>query len=68
LKRFAPPHSGKLGTIEPGKLADVLVVDGRLDVDLDDLANTDMVIRDGYSVVQEERICIPRHVSSGYEN
>ncbi len=57
----------KIGTIEPGKLADVVVVDGRPDVDLDDLANTDMVIRDGYIVLKNGRIFVPRHVTPGQE-
>ena len=51
----------RLGTLEPGKLADVIVVDGRPDVNLDDLAKTDMVIRDGYTVVQGGKVAIPRH-------
>jgi len=51
----------RLGTLEPGKLADVLVVDGRPDERLDDLAKVDLVIRDGYSVVQGGRITVPRH-------
>ncbi len=55
----------KLGTLEPGKLADVLVVDGRPDVDLDDLANTDLVVRDGYIVVRDGRVFVPRHVPPG---
>ena len=42
----------KLGTIESGKLADVIVIDGKPDIDLDDLANTDLVVRDGYIVVK----------------
>ncbi len=57
----------KLGTIEPGKLADVIVIDGRPDVNLGDLANTDMVIRDGYIVVKDGRIFVPRHVPPGNE-
>ncbi len=56
----------KLGTIEPGKLADILVVDGRPDVDLDDLANTDLVIRDGHIVIKDGRVYIPRHTSPGH--
>jgi imidazolonepropionase-like amidohydrolase len=52
----------RLGTLEPGKLADILVVDGKPDLDLDDLANVEMVIRDGYVVVKEGRVVIPRHV------
>ncbi|HUX06060.1 MAG TPA: amidohydrolase family protein [Acidobacteriota bacterium] len=52
----------KLGTLEPGKLADVLVVRGKPDGNLDDLKNVEMVLRDGYVVVKEGRVFIPRHV------
>ncbi len=51
----------KLGTIEVGKLADILVVRGRPDLNLDDLANVSMVIRDGYIVVEDGQVRIPRH-------
>jgi imidazolonepropionase-like amidohydrolase len=51
----------RLGTLEPGKLADVLVVDGKPDVNLDELAKVDLVIRDGYTVVQGGKVAIPRH-------
>lgn len=51
----------KLGTLEPGKLADVLVVNGRPDQSLDELANVDVVIRDGWVVVEGGRVSIPRH-------
>jgi imidazolonepropionase-like amidohydrolase len=51
----------RLGTLEPGKLADVLVVDGRPDENLDDLAKVDLVIRNGYSVVQGGKLAVPRH-------
>jgi imidazolonepropionase-like amidohydrolase len=51
----------RLGTLEPGKLADVLVVSGKPDENLDDLTKVDLVIRDGYSVVQDGRVAIPRH-------
>lgn len=54
--------SDELGTLEPGKLADVLVVSGRPDVNLDDLRNVDLVIRDGYIVVENGKINVPRHV------
>ncbi len=57
----------KLGTIEPGKLADVIVIDGKPDVNLGDLANMDIVIRDGYIVVEDGRIFVPRHVPPGQE-
>jgi len=50
-----------LGTLEPGKLADVLVVNGRPDDELDDLANVDLVIRDGYVVLEDGRIVVNKH-------
>ncbi len=53
----------KLGTLEAGKLADVIVIDGRPDQNLDDLAKLDLVIRDGYLVVQGGQVVIPRHAS-----
>jgi len=52
----------KLGTLEPGKLADVLVVDGRPDSDVGDLANVDLVVRDGEIVVLDGQVVVPRHV------
>ncbi len=52
----------KLGTLEPGKLADVLVVDGRPDRDVGDLANVDLVVRDGEVVVLGGQVVISRHV------
>ena len=51
----------RVGTLQPGKLADVLVVNGRPDENLDDLAKVDLVVRDGYRVVQEGRATLPRH-------
>jgi imidazolonepropionase-like amidohydrolase len=52
----------KLGTLQPGKLADVLVVRGNPDDNLRDLENVELVIRDGYIVVDDGRIFVPRHV------
>jgi len=52
----------KLGTLEQGKLADVIVVDGKPDANLDDLANIDLVIRDGFVLIEKGRIIIPRHM------
>jgi imidazolonepropionase-like amidohydrolase len=52
----------RLGTLEVGKLADVLVVDGRPDENLDDLAKVSVVIRDGYVVVQDGHVTTSRHV------
>jgi imidazolonepropionase-like amidohydrolase len=51
----------RLGTLEPGKLADVLVVDGKPDQSLDDLAKVDVVIRDGYLLVQAGQVVLARH-------
>jgi imidazolonepropionase-like amidohydrolase len=52
----------KLGTLDPGKLADVIVIDGRPDENLDDLAKVDIVVRDGYVEVEHGQIVLPRHV------
>jgi imidazolonepropionase-like amidohydrolase len=52
----------KLGTLEAGKLADVIVVAGQPDQNLDDLAKVDMVIRNGNIVVQDGQLYVPRHV------
>jgi len=51
----------RLGTLQPGKLADVLVVNGKPDENLDDLAKVELVIRDGYQVVEGGRATLPRH-------
>jgi imidazolonepropionase-like amidohydrolase len=51
----------RLGTLEPGKLADVLVVSGRPDENLDELARVDLVIRDGYTVVEAGKATMPSH-------
>ena len=54
----------RLGTLEPGKLADVLVVDGKPDENLDELAKVDLVIRDGFTVVQGGNVAVPRHLAA----
>ena len=51
----------KLGTLEPGKLADVLVVRGNPEENLRDLENVNVVIRDGHVVVDDGRLFVPRH-------
>ena len=51
----------RLGTLEAGKLADVLMVGGKPDENLEDLTKVDLVIRDGYSVVQGGKAAVPRH-------
>ncbi len=53
----------RLGTLQVGKLADVLVVDGRPDENLDDLGKVDLVIRDGYRVVERGHVAVPRHTA-----
>jgi imidazolonepropionase-like amidohydrolase len=53
----------RLGTIEAGKLADVIVVNGQPDRNLDDLANVVYVIRDGEVVVDQGRVFVARHVA-----
>jgi imidazolonepropionase-like amidohydrolase len=53
----------RLGTLQAGKLADVLVVDGRPDENLDDLTRVDLVIRDGYRVVEGGHLAVPRHTA-----
>jgi len=52
----------KLGTLEAGKLADLIVVDGKPDETLSDLVNIDLVIRNGTVVVEDGRLFVPRHV------
>lgn len=54
----------KLGSIEPGKLADIIVVDGQPDRNLDDLARIDMVIKDGIAMVRNGQVVTPRHVAA----
>ena len=55
----------KLGTLEPGKLADVLVVRGTPDTNLDDLTKVEWVIRDGEVVVQGGTAVMPRRNGTG---
>lgn len=52
----------KLGTLEPGKLADVIVVAGNPDQNLDDLAKVEMVVRNGNIVIKDGQVYMPRHV------
>ena len=54
--------SDRLGTLEPGKLADVLVVKGTPDRDVRDLANVDLVVTNGRVAVQDGKVVIERHV------
>src|SRR5690606_31046242 len=52
----------KLGTLEVGKLADVIVVDGRPDENLDDLMKVSLVVRDGHVVVEGGRVSVTPHM------
>ncbi len=52
----------RLGTLEVGKLADVLVVAGNPDQRLEDLGNVELVVRDGRVQVEGGRTVYPRHV------
>jgi imidazolonepropionase-like amidohydrolase len=52
----------KLGSLEKGKLADIVVVDGKPDENLDDLQKIDMVMKDGRVLVRSGQVVVPRHV------
>lgn len=54
----------RLGTLQAGKLADVIVIDGRPDETLEDLARIDRVIKDGRVWVANGQVVLPRHVSA----
>lgn len=54
----------ELGSIEPGKLADIIVVDGRPDENLDDLSRVEHVIKDGQWLIENGRLVTPRHIST----
>jgi imidazolonepropionase-like amidohydrolase len=52
----------QLGTLEAGKRADVIVVNGAPDIRRQDLPKIDKVIRNGYVVVDHGQVTIPRPV------
>lgn len=52
----------KLGSIAPGKLADIIVVDGQPDQDLDALRHIALVFKDGALMVRDGHAILPRHV------
>ncbi len=54
----------KLGTIEVGKLADIIVVNGKPDQDLNDLRHMDKVIKDGILMVDHGQVQLPRHIDA----
>lgn len=51
----------KLGSLQAGKLADIIVVDGRPDENLDDLSKVDLVMKDGLIVVESGMVVIAPH-------
>lgn len=51
----------KLGSLEEGKLADLIVVDGRPDENLDDLTKIDYVVKDGLVLIQSGMLVTPPH-------
>ena len=53
--------SDRLGTVETGKLADLIFVDGKPDQSVDDLRRIEMVIVNGRVIVRDGRLYIPRH-------
>lgn len=52
----------RLGTLEPGKLADVVLIDGEPDRTVDDLRKVALVIVNGQIVIRDGRLYVPRHV------
>jgi imidazolonepropionase-like amidohydrolase len=54
--------SDRLGTIEAGKLADVIIVDGHPDERVEDLAKLYRVIVNGRVVVEDGHVVYARHV------
>jgi imidazolonepropionase-like amidohydrolase len=53
--------SDRLGTVEVGKLADLIFIDGKPDQSFEDLRKLDMVIVNGRVVVRDGRLFIGRH-------
>ncbi len=57
----------RLGSVEPGKLADLILVAGAPDRELEDLARVDTVIRDGRVEVADGRSLLPRGRAKTFE-
>ncbi|MDV6330843.1 amidohydrolase family protein [Asticcacaulis sp. 201] len=53
----------KIGSLEAGKLADILVVRGNPDQSLEDLQKVDLVFKDGILFVENGQVVTPRHVA-----
>ena len=45
--------SHEIGTLEPGKLADIVILDGDLIADISNLGNVQLVVRAGRIVVDD---------------
>jgi imidazolonepropionase-like amidohydrolase len=56
----------KLGTITKGKLADLVVLDGNPDENLEEIKKVNMVFRDGYLIVNNGEIVSPRRLQLSY--
>lgn len=54
----------RLGSITPGKLADVIVVDGHPDEDLEALHHIDLVVKDGHVMVRGGAVTTAPHVAA----
>ena len=54
--------SDLLGGLEPGKLADVLVIDGRPDRNIDALHKVALVFKDGILMVRDGQAIVPPHI------
>ncbi|MDT9600124.1 amidohydrolase family protein [Sphingosinicella rhizophila] len=52
----------RLGTLQPGKLADLIIVDGKPDQDIEDLKKVDLVIVGGRIIVRDGRAILPPRI------
>jgi imidazolonepropionase-like amidohydrolase len=53
--------SDRIGTIEAGKLADIVIVDGHPDENIEELAKVDKVIVNGRLAVEDGHVVYARH-------
>ncbi len=54
----------KLGSLEAGMLADIIIVDGQPDKNLSDLEKIDIVMKDGNILIDSGSLVTPRHDST----